>query len=262
VIGVLTSLDHLARGRPERPALQAYARAQLRPQFDRLGWDAAGPDDGEETLLRGKLIQALGDLGDNDILTEARRRFAGFVQNPQSLPAALRDAVVHVVGVHADRTGYDTLLRLARNSTVTTDRLRYYYAAASARDADLARATLALASTDELPGTIVNSVINTVASSGEQPELAWDFVQKNLDALTAKQGPSFRDAFIPEFMTNFSDEGHAAELAHFGPALATSGGRVMAARSLETIAIAVDLKARALPAFDAWIKARDSGQRR
>jgi aminopeptidase N len=254
VINVLTSLDRLARGRPERPALRAYARAQLRPLFDRLGWDTADQDNDEETLLRSRLILALGDLGDGDIIAEARRRFAGFLQNPQSLPAALRDAVAHVVGVSADRASYDMLLGLARNSTVTTDRVRYYYAAASAHDADLARATLALTLTDELPGTIRNDVINIVASSGEQPELAWDFVQRNLDALTAKQGPYFRDGFIPEFMTNFSDDAHAGELAHFGPALATSGGRVMVARSLETIAIAADLKARALPAFDAWIK--------
>jgi aminopeptidase N len=257
VIGVLTTLDHLGRGRPERPALQAYARAQLRPLFDRLGWDATDPGNGEDTLLRGKLIQTLGDLGDGDIVAEARRRFAGFMANPQSLPAALRDPVIHVVGINADRAGYDALLALARNSTVTTDRLRYFYAAASARDINLARATLALALSDELPVTIVNGVINTVASSGEQPELAWDFVQKNLDALAAQQGPLFRDTFIPELMTNFSDDGHAAELAHFGPALATSGGRVMVARSLETIAISADLKARALPAFEAWIKARD-----
>ena len=55
-------------------------------------------------------------------------------------------------------------------------------------------------------------------------------------------------------MTNFSDEAHAAELAHFAPAQATSGGRVMTARALETIAISADLKARALPAIDAWIR--------
>ena len=257
MIGALTALDRLARGQPERPALQAYARAQLRPLFDRLGWDATNPDDGEDTLLRGKLIQALGEFGDDDIVAEARRRFAGFVANPQSLPAALRDPVIHVVGIKADRAAYETLLALARSSTVTTDRLRYYYAAASARDPDLARATLALALSDELPVAILNGVINTVASSGEQPELAWDFVQQNLDRLTTRQGPSFSDTFIPELMTNFSDNGHANELAHFGPALATSGGRVMVARSLETIAIAADLKARALPTFDAWIKARD-----
>ncbi|MEA2821845.1 MAG: hypothetical protein QOJ86_3849 [Bradyrhizobium sp.] len=96
---------------------------------------------------------------------------------------------------------------------MTTERLRYYYAAASARDPALARETLALTLTDELPSTLVGGVINAVASSGEQPDLAWDFVQKNFDALTAKQGPQFRDAFIPNFMTNFSDEAHAAELA-------------------------------------------------
>jgi aminopeptidase N len=260
VIGAFTSLDRLARGRPERAALQAYARTRLRPLFDRLGWDAAGPGDGEEALLRGRLIQALGDLGDGDIVAEARRRFAEYVTNLQPLPAALRDPVIHVVGIHADRTNYDTLLGLARKTAVTTDRLRYYYAAASARDPDLAGASLALTLTDELPSTILNGVIHAVASSGEQPELAWDFIQKNLDALTKKQGPSFRDTFIPEFMTNFSDEAHAAELAHFGPALATTGGRVMVARSLETIAISADLKARALPALAAWIKSRDGAR--
>jgi hypothetical protein len=58
-------------------------------------------------------------------------------------------------------------------------------------------------------------------------------------------------------MTNFSDDAHATELAHFAPALATSGGRVMTARALETIAISADLKTRALPAIDALINTRD-----
>ncbi|WP_244549081.1 M1 family metallopeptidase [Bradyrhizobium canariense] len=254
VIGTLSRLDRLARDRSARPALQAYARARLRPVFDRLGWDATGPDNDDEALLRSSLIRALGEFGDVEIIAEAKRRFAGFVQNPQSLPSALRDTVAQVVGISADRASYDTLISLARKSTVTSERLRYYYAAASARDATLARATLALTLTDELPSTIINGIISAVASSGEQPDLAWDFVQQNLDALTARQGPSFRDAFIPEVMTNFSDETHAIELAHFAPAQATSGGRVMVARALETIAIADDLKTRALPAIDAWTK--------
>ena len=62
----------------------------------------------------------------------------------KSLPAALRDSVTHVVGIAADRATYDTLLALARKSTVTNERLRYYFAAASARDPALAHATLAL----------------------------------------------------------------------------------------------------------------------
>jgi hypothetical protein len=135
------------------------------------------------------------------------------------------------------------------------ERLRYY-AAASARNPALAHLTLALTLTDEVPGTIVTGLIGSVASFAEQPDLAWDFLQKNYDALFAKQGPAFRDQFIANFMTNFSDEGHAAELAAFAPVQATSGGRVMAGRAQEVIAISADLKSRALPAIEAWIKAR------
>ncbi len=256
VIGTMNALKRLSRGRPERPALQAFARAKLRPVLDRLGWDGSGSGDDDTTLLRGSLISTLGELGDEEIITEAKRRFAGFLQDPKSLPNALRDSVTHLAGLTADRATYDTLLALARKSTVTNERLRYYFAAASARDATLARATLALTLTDEMPSTVVSGVISNVAGSAEQPDLAWEFVRANFDALLARQGPQFRDQFVANFMTNFSDEARAAELAAFAPVQATSGGRVMTARAMETIAISADLKTRALPAVDAWIKAR------
>jgi len=257
VITVFSTLNRLSRDRAERPAVQRYARAKLHQVFDRLGWDGSGSGDDDNTLLRASLIWTLGEFGDEDILAEAKRRFAGFLQDPESLPSALRDAVTHLVGVTADRAGYDTLLALARKSTVTNERVRYYLAAASARDAELARATLALSLTDEVPGTIVTGLIGSVAGAGEQPDLAWEFVQRNFDVLLARQGSQFRDQFVANFMTNFSDEAHAAQLASFAPAQVTSGGRVMTARALETIAISADLKARALPSVDAWIKGRN-----
>jgi aminopeptidase N len=259
VITSMTRLDRLARERPERPGLRNYARVRLRPVFDRLGWDAKSSEkraDDDEALLRSSLIRSLGEFGDGDILAEAKQRFAAFLENPQSLPTALRDPVTQLVGLSADRAAYDTLLALARKSTVTNERLRYYNAAASARDPSLARATLALTLTEELPNTIVGNMINIVASTGEQPEIAWDFVKANFDALATKLGPSFRDAFIADFMTNFSDAAHANELRGFAPAQATPAGRVTMARALESMAIAADLKTRTLPAVDAWISAR------
>ena len=64
---------------------------------------------------------------------------------------------------------YDALLALARKSTETNERVRYYYAAASARDGALAQDTLALTLTKELPSTLVNGLINEVAQSGLAP---------------------------------------------------------------------------------------------
>lgn len=256
MITAFSALNRLSRDRPERPALQRYISVRLRAVFDRVGWEGSGSGDDDDTLLRGSLISTLGDLGDEAVIAEAKRRFARFLKDPQSLPGALRDSVTHVVGITADRATYDTLLQLARRSTVTNERLRYYFAAAGARDPALARATLALTLTDEVPGTIVSGLINSVAASGEQPDLAWDFLQKNYDTLFARQGAQFRDQFIPNFMTNFSDERRAAELAGFVPAQVTSGGRAMTVRAQEVIAISADLKARVLPAIDTWIKAR------
>jgi aminopeptidase N len=256
VIRTFTRLNHLARGSVQRPALQAYARAKLRPVLDRLGWDAVGREDDESGLLRTRLIRALGELNDDEIIAEAKRRFASFLRDPAALRPSLRDVVAHLVGENADRQSYDTLLALARKSTNTNERVRYYTAAASARDPALARETLALALADELPSMLRSSVINAVASAGEQPELAWDFVQKSFAMLAAKQGPSFRDYFVSNFMLNFSDADRAAELASFAPVHATSGGKVVAARAQEAILIDAEFKARALPAIDDWIKRR------
>jgi aminopeptidase N len=256
VISSLSNLNRLARGRAERPAIQAYARAKLRPLLDRVGWDGSGSGDDDTTLLRASVIHALGDLGDEAVQAEAKRRFAVFLQDPKTLPNELRDAVAHIVGLNADRATYDTLLTLARKSTATNERVRYYLAAAAARDDELARATLSLTLTDELPGTLVPGMISTVGSSGEHLQLAWDFVRANFDTLLAKQGPSFRDQFVPNLMSSFTDEAHAAELAAFAPTQSTSGGRLMTGRATEAIAIAADLKERALPAVDDWIKAR------
>jgi aminopeptidase N len=253
VIGAFTQLDRLSRDRAGRPALEAYMRARLRGVFDRVGWDGSGSGDDDDTLLRASLIRALGEFGDADVLAEARRRFAAFLKQPASLSPALLDSVTHVVGVFASRDDYDALISLARKSTVTNERVRYYDAAASSRDPALASRTLALTLSKEVPGTIVGGLINEVALSGWQPQLAWDFIQNNLDALTALRGPDFRDEFIPNFMTNFHDEAHAAELAHFAPAQATTGGRVMTARALESIALSADVKSHALPLVERWI---------
>jgi len=223
VIRTFTRSTTSARGSVQRPALQAYARAKLRPCSTGSAADAVGREDDESGFCARGSSGCWVSFNDDEIIAEARRRFASFLRDPAALRPSLRDVVAHLVGENADRQSYDTLLALARKSTNTSERVRYYTAAASARDPALARETLALTLTDELPSTLRSSVINAVASAGEQPELAWDFVQKSFAVLAAKQGPSFPDYFVSNFVLNFSDADRAAELASFAPVHATSG---------------------------------------
>lgn len=256
IIRALTRIDHLLWGRPERAAFQAYGRAVLRPVFDRIRWDAAPSEPADRAPLRTRLIAVLGAFGDDAIVAEAQRRFAGFISDPASLSTELRGTVTYLVGHYADRATYDTLLALARKTANTDERVRYYMAAAGARDAALANETLAIALTDELPTTLVGRLISEVGSQGEHRDLAWNFVKANFAALAAKQGPLFQNNFPAGMLTNFTDAAHAEELANFAPAHATSGGRIMAARSYERIMTDADFSAQQLPAVNEWVKRR------
>ncbi|HKA80957.1 MAG TPA: M1 family metallopeptidase, partial [Xanthobacteraceae bacterium] len=74
-ISTLRRLDRLALDRPERARFQVYARTKLRPVLDRLGWDEPRPDADGAGPLRARLIRTLGELGDERVIDEAKRRF-------------------------------------------------------------------------------------------------------------------------------------------------------------------------------------------
>jgi aminopeptidase N len=251
-IRTFTRIDQLERGRPARPAFQAFARARLRPVLARLSWDGDGDAGSDRALLRARLIQVLGELDDTEVLAEANRRFVAFVANPDSLRPELREAVTRLAGRSGDRAVHETLLALARKTTNTEERVRYYTAAAAALDPALAQDTLALTLTDELPTTMVGGVI--FAAAAEHRDLALAFVQANFAALAAKQGPSFRDYFVSNLMASFADPARAEELANFAPVHRTSGGRIVAARAIELIRTNADFRARQLVAVDEWVR--------
>jgi aminopeptidase N len=254
LIDAITRVHKLERGRPGRGAFQAYARALLRPLFERVGWQAADGEPVERTLLRARLLSVFGDLGDDAVIAEAKRRFQVFLQDPASLPPALRDPVLHLVGREADRATYETLRGLGRKSKIMTERTLYYSALASALDPALARETLAIALTNEIPNEMARRLIFSVASRGEHADLAVEFVKRHFETLADKFGSSFRATSMSILMANFSDPARAEELKQFAPAYETSDGRTEAERTRVRILADAEFVARQIPAMDEWVR--------
>ena len=255
VTSVLLDIDRLERGLPGRLAFQAYARGILRPVFQRVGWDPA-PNEKEDTaMLRSTLVGALGYLEDPAVVAEAKRRFDRFLADPASLNANLRDAVMDVVGRHADQATYNAIRKLARTTTNAHDRFQYYAALAGASDPRLIEQTLAMTLTDELQPERASTLIRIVAA-GEHPELALEFARKNFDALAAKRGPDFRAFFMSGLMANFTEASYARQLVDFRPVHETSGGRIEALRAEARINESADFRAHQIPEIDEWVKGR------
>jgi aminopeptidase N len=251
VIRAFARLNGLARDRPERAELQRHVRAVLGPVLDRLGWYASGRENEPARLKRAQLIRALGEFNDPQAAIEARRLFTTFTD--EGLDPALRDAVTYIVGLHADRPIYDSLLALARGSEHAREQLRYYRAAASARDPALARATLELIGNDKVPDWVKPKLLNAVAWAGEQPELVWEFLQNNFATLAARLGPSFAQHFVPNFMRHFSDRGHAEALVAFSRVHGSAAAQQAAKTAYEAIMADAELKERLLPSVQVWI---------
>ncbi len=255
IVRRLEAVDALETERPGRAAFRQYARTLLRPQLDRLGWDAR-PDEGATVpVLRDALITALGRFDDSAVVAEAFQRFDRFLKDPASLPANLRPAVFTLVGRHADAARFDQLLAFARGTVRSEEKQLAYRALAGASDAALARRALALAlDPEEMSATVMARHLLPSAFKGEHPGIAWEFVKENLDRMLARL-PSFEiNRFFGRFVEPLSEVALADDLEKILAARPESAGSKAVAKTIEAIRFRAGLKARELPPLDAWVR--------
>jgi aminopeptidase N len=253
ITATLSAIDFLYLGNSERAAFQAYGRSLLKPVFDRLGWE---PKKGEEVttgLLRTKLITELSEFGDEDVIASARERFKKFVADPNSLPPDLRPAVLDVVGRHADQKTWDKLHELGLKTQSIEEKRNFYYTMAAALSPELAKRTLPLSLTDELPASRAIFLVVWVARDGEQPEIAWKFAQANREKLDAKLGAMAAVRFVPYLMRGFSDARRATELETYAQKYMPAGARSEVEKAAEEIRFNADLKPRIVPEIRKWL---------
>ena len=118
---------------------------------------------------------------------------------------------------------------------------------------ELAKKTLPLALTDELPASRAVSLVASVSRLGEQPALAWEFAQAQRIPLGHKLDSLGRVRFAPGVMRGFSDVKRASELEAYAQKNLPSEAKSEIAKAAEEIRFKADLKARILPEIARWI---------
>ena len=253
----LRLIEYDERGTPGHDAFAAYARSLIKPIANQLGWQAkAGETPGIQTLRRA-VIGALGAWGDQEIIAEARRRFAGFVLDRSAIGPDDQQTVLSIVGRYADAATFEQLHALARESRDETELRRYYAALMRVRDPQLAARAATIALSQEIPPQAGTLRLQLLAELSEaHPQLSWATFTGNSDPIMKPFGTvsaSITVRFVPQIFWNAvpPDQLEAWVRAH-----TPAEGAPMIARAMEGARFKLGEKAMLVRAADSFLGAQ------
>ncbi|MGH8871465.1 MAG: M1 family metallopeptidase [Acidimicrobiia bacterium] len=142
IIGGLNSLEHHALGPETRPAFEQYVRNLVGPALERLGWEGAGEESDLTRKLRGDLIAALGNLGNDPATIENAREVAGKVLAGEHLDPEVCTAALSVYSHHGGAEEYETLWSAYQKTAAPTEKVRYLESVAGVQVEELAVTTM------------------------------------------------------------------------------------------------------------------------
>jgi aminopeptidase N len=255
IIDTFTFINRLLAGDPMRPRFQQYARAVLRPAFDRTGWESRPGEQPKTMSLRASLIRGLGVLNDSDIIAGCRSRFDAYLSDPAAVPPDLRPTIFAIVGRYADSGTWEKLHKLGLKTTSTEEKQYLYEALASAIEPKLITRTIALALTDELPTSRAPALLTFAARHGEHPELVWEYAQQHMKALLAKQDALGVNGFAAGLFTFFSNPKDAETLERYAKGNLPQSAARSVAKAVDEIGFRAEFKERLVPQLQAWMEA-------
>jgi len=244
---IINAFDYISRllvGNSTRGKFQSYARSILRPSFDQLGWEPKKDETPRAALLRASLIDALGDLDDQEIVAGCRERFQKYITDPASIAPDLRPSIFRIVGRYADDATWNKLHEFGLKTTSTEEKQNYYDALAAARDPKLAAQTLQISLTDELPTSRAVFLVAKVARDSEHPDLAWNFAKANMQALLAKTDALGVNRYAPSLFTFFSDQSRAGELKAYAKTNLPATSAKEVAKAVDEVEFRAEFKRR------------------
>uniref|UniRef100_J3MWV4 Aminopeptidase n=2 Tax=Oryza brachyantha TaxID=4533 RepID=J3MWV4_ORYBR len=213
----------------------------LLPPAEKLGWDPKDSESHLDAMLRPLLLVALVQLGHDKTINEGVRRFQIFFadRNTSLLPPDTRKAaylsVMHNVS-STNRSGYDALLKIYRESTEVEEKLTVLGVLSSCKDKDIVLESLNFIFTDEVRNQDVYLVLRGVIT--ETRETAWSWLKENWDRLTKifPVSAALSD-YVKSIVPLFTSKEKEAEISQFFASRTTPGFKRALDQSLENVRI-------------------------
>ncbi len=251
VVDAYGALDELYAGQPGQARWRAFGRKALAPLMARVGWEAKADEAPNVATLRENLIRTLGAMGDPAVMAEAKKRFDGWLADPNSLDASLRGAVLKLVMSRADRTTWELVHARAVAATNPQEKEDLYVHLADAADPALQKRTLELAVSDEPPPTTGPDMIRTV--SLHDPDGAFAFALQRLPEVMRHIEGSSSTRYVPSLAQGSADPATLSALKAWADKNVAAAARRPVNVALSAIAFRVEVRQKRLPEVDRWL---------
>lgn len=199
----LAMYDEYYKGKASQQSYRQWSLRLLQQWFKPIGWDAKAGESDNQALLRTTLIRVMADLGDAQMLAQARQRYAASQTDPTALPAALAQTVLRVLGAHGTKDDFALLQQQAAKTTNSTEQRELLRALASTQDQELAKQVLNLALSKDTPKQWAPNLIAQVAQ--HHPATAYQFYLANQQAINERLDPLRRAGFDATLLESSDD---------------------------------------------------------
>ena len=190
IVHVLDSVETDEIGTPGHTGFTNYARSLIKPVADQLGWTARPTDTPAVNNLRRMLLTNLGNWGDAQVITEADRRFAEYLKDPQAISADDQRMIFGIVASNADQATFDQLHELARSAKDPALLQNLYMSLSQVADPKLAAEVASIALSADLPPQANDLPFSMLFGLAQRhPELSWNAYSHTDKDLFAQFGP-------------------------------------------------------------------------
>ncbi|KAI3790496.1 hypothetical protein L2E82_03582 [Cichorium intybus] len=185
---------------------------------ERIGFDPKKGESHLDALLIGELFATLAVFGHEDTLLEANKHFQAFLEdiNTHLLPPDIRRAVYVAVMkkvTATNRSGFDSLLKVIRETDLSQEKTRILGALGSCSDPDIILEVLNFLLTPEVRS---QDVVFGLAVSREGREVAWNWFKENWEHISSTWGRGFLiTRFVSALVSPFSSNEKVKEVEEF-----------------------------------------------
>jgi puromycin-sensitive aminopeptidase len=243
ILAGLAELDRIAT--PDvRPALQAFVRSLVADKADAMGWEPASGEDDRSRKLRGTLIAAMGNLGD-DPKTQQKARLV-FEESRSAdgvVDAEVANAALGVVAANGDYEDFERFLEISDTSENPQEVVKFLRAATSVPEQAAAEELFRMILDGRIRRQDAFWAVALMLGQRETGPRVWELMKEHWDAMLDRIPPATGRRIL-ELLPNRSEPEIAADIEAWLADHPIPGGEMFAQQQLELLKVRVGLRER------------------